>query len=904
MRVLSERGTGTERLFWVVAGVMIAAAAVATLLTILEASPSGSTCPSAETARICLGPYLDGQMYAVTFNQEPLEGADTSALMVGILSASAAILAISFTLNQVILSNVSQRYSSRIVELHAKAPTKAFGAFVLMVSGSATLLLVHDSLPALFAVYTVMFITFCLFVALCIFTRGFIHMKQVMSPHSFIKGAQLEILANMTGSQGESVRVQSLREKQSLGTIQSLGDTAIKSLNTSDTDICIACVDALYDVGEAFLTKRRSNPDDYVSVDEPRLDLLCNMHANYVIDEFLRILKSASSENASVTHNLLRKSHLMAALAMQDKNNESLIKILYDTCDLKGSFYLQLVDRISSVGSDPEKNRMMRHLADLAATKDLHMPFVEQFLTHHVFRSIKLIVDRDNFDLFKEVIRLFSRHYFFTGMKNTQDLIKYGILQYSGLQDSNTPDPDRIAFEMGHHTKKDFRKILELKDEVERMISQISRSPNTDTTRDSGTELSPLIDQLYIYSLLWGTFFRIACYVVGKGDKYAKYLRELWYHARPRGQSYHTLNMPPCSKDVDWNSMYAVQQGHSRTHIIVVDDAESYEPYLHEYAALHMLREDKIWHVPTDTEIDEWGRSGREYALEYHYEVMYEMDAGPFLKALDFLGGSNLPSEMLPDIDVRARIASVRKKLEVFGDGREHILKKLVARMSVDPEKIKEWQRNVHVAYSESTKADTVARIKYDAQLIGSATFLNTDYMPHSGLVRKGYLLLDGRLGERSASAELGKILKVVGNSTESIQTDSLDLLDSIKLCIKKISDGGRAPRVVSISTDGIKRILETRPGVMLGDAMDVDGTRLQIADPRLGGQDVLVFDPDCVEVTYQTEDKAGRLQLDAKEVEQEPDVTVMTSSIFMSVKILDRAGLAKINSSASPSNA
>lgn len=277
------------------------------------------------------------------------------------LSASAAILAISFTLNQVIMSNISQRYSSRIVESYMGAPTAAFATFVFMVIGSATLLLVHDYRPAWSAAGAVLLLMPGLLAALWFFADGFIHMRRVMSPHSFIEDARRRIVADMTGSRGENAAAQSLRERPSRGMIKSLGDTAIKSMASNDADVCTVCVGALYDVAKTFLHRKSANPGDYEIVAESE-DLSCNMHANCVIEEFARILKeSAGPKNAAITHDVLVKFFALTALAMKDKNNGSIICILYDTLDTKNSFLWQLVDRLPDVGRDPEKNFMIRH---------------------------------------------------------------------------------------------------------------------------------------------------------------------------------------------------------------------------------------------------------------------------------------------------------------------------------------------------------------------------------------------------------------------------------------------------------------------------------------------------------------------------------------------------------------
>ena len=137
-----------------VSGFMIAVAILAAVPAIWEIGPSGPACPDAlGAAETCLWPDQYGQMYTATLYPEPFGGQNGSALLVGILSASAAILAITFTLNQIVMSNVSQKYSFRLVRRSTKKPTQAFEALVYTVTGSVAVLLVHDSLPVWMATY-------------------------------------------------------------------------------------------------------------------------------------------------------------------------------------------------------------------------------------------------------------------------------------------------------------------------------------------------------------------------------------------------------------------------------------------------------------------------------------------------------------------------------------------------------------------------------------------------------------------------------------------------------------------------------------------------------------------------------------------------------------------------------
>ena len=428
-----------EKVLWKTTAVVVAAAVFATAVTLLG--------------------YF-GADQSIDVYPESFDAQGASALLAGVLSASAAILAISFTLNYVVLSNISQRYSSRLVESYTGQLAGVFVAFVSMVAFSAALLLALNLLPAWLAASAVLVLTVYLFVALWFFARGFIHMMRVISPHNFIKDAQEKILAEMVGSRGEDPRAQSLREKPSRDRIRSLGDTAVKSLASNDDDVCVACVGALYGVAEAFLNRKKDHPKEYKIVSEEDDGLSCNAHAIYAAREFVRMLDaSTGAGNSHITQSVLEKFYKMTGLAMRDENSLDVIAELYDTGRSKGSLYLQMFERVADAGSKYDKIYAIKHLAGLpylAVSRGRRMEFVEQFITYHVFRSVVIIIERDDFDLFKEVLGLFSRYDFFSDVKGVQRRINEGIRIYFGRDSALR---DRILFELNSGIKKDFGRI-------------------------------------------------------------------------------------------------------------------------------------------------------------------------------------------------------------------------------------------------------------------------------------------------------------------------------------------------------------------------------------------------------------------------------------------------------------
>ena len=822
-----------------------------------------------------------------TFDSEAFAAQDTSALLAGVLTASAAILAISFTINQVVMSSMSQKYSSKLVEPHAKKHAASFAAFVLMVAGSAALLLAHGSLYPWIAAYLVLALTVCFFAALWLFARDFMRMVRIASPYNFIKDAQEQILAGTNGPKGAPARSS---RPQSL--IRVLGDMAAKSRASNDADVCAACIDALCRVGKAFLDRKGGDPGECGVGGEPGGEPWRSDHAICAAEELVRILNdSVDAGNSPIARRAAEKLDAVTAFAMQDKANEKVIRALYDTARITGSPYLQLAERLTYVRGKFSRSRMMRHLAHLpyaAVENGGHMPFVEQFVTFHVFRAVTAIIDRGDFDLFREVIRLFTNCRFFNHMEYARDLIRGKIPRGGeGAQDL-AAQRERIVFELYHDTKKDFGMILELKKEIEALLSKAGPGAGADQGKERGAPRC--MDSLYVYSLLWGTFFRIACYIIHKGDGYTKYLYELWYHGDSGWQHRYGVSSPPCSKDVDWNSAYPAWRGRSDLdQSNPLNKADRYEPRYYEYAVLHMLREDKIWSVPTEGDVVEWGSRGLDPALRYHYVSMSRMNADYFLKALDSLAETRLPAEMLPGQDVQARIESVRKKLEAFRDGSRHVFDKLVELAPLDGEKIGEWEGSSREAYSSNTQAEKVARIKYDAQLQGGDLVERRQNVSRKTLFRGDRQVPDGCMGFATAWDEFEKILEIAGNGATQVRADPDKPRETIEACVKKMRDGGHNPRVAFVSPAHRQKMPETHTHVI-----SAGGPPIAIMDTpgHSPPEDTWILDPDCIEITYKANNEHDRLQLEVRDAAKE---ATLVSSIRLSVRVLDGGGIARI---------
>lgn len=202
------------------------------------------------------------------------------------------------------------------------------------------------------------------------------------------------------------------------------------------------------------------------------------------------------------------------------------------------------------------------------------------------------------------------------------------------------------------------------------------------------------------------------------------------------------------------------------------------------------------------------------------------------------------------------------------------------------------WKDMVRQAYAEHTKAEELARVKYDEQLRGAERVHKQGGVARESLIKGSGVLPHGCLGEDGAGAELEKILDAVGNRAIRARPDPGKLADSINACVRKMRDGGLNPSVALVSDDHREQIPEIAAGTIRAG-----GARIRIMDAPVPPGTTLILDPGCVQVAYKAKDKAGRIRLDMQGAGT--DQVTMELSTFLSVKILDGGGAAKITSDA-----
>lgn len=194
----------------------------------------------------------------------------------------------------------------------------------------------------------------------------------------------------------------------------------------------------------------------------------------------------------------------------------------------------------------------------------------------------------------------------------------------------------------------------------------------------------------------------------------------------------------------------------------------------------------------------------------------------------------------------------------------------------------------VHKAYLQYTKAGAIARIEYDAGLPGNAHVLKQET---ANSVAPDGAFPNGRLGYLCAQAEFYMILDIAGKRAAHVRWDEGRPQNPIRECVERMLDEGCRPSVALVRPDHREQIRELYPA----DVMDVGGTPIMMvsAPGPKPPKETFVLDTGCVEITYESTGKAGRIRLAAY---SGIGGIRMDAVIRMSVKVLHAGGVAKFS--------
>lgn len=138
------------------------------------------------------------------FNEQKWEKNDYFTLVSAILTASGAILAISFLITQLVISNISQNYSINALDryLKMKHPHYVFSGWIMLVAFSAVTLFILNFISIFSSFIISLIIINGFIISLMLLGKQYQDMMKLVNPYDFvddIKHTTLEYIRNLKG---------------------------------------------------------------------------------------------------------------------------------------------------------------------------------------------------------------------------------------------------------------------------------------------------------------------------------------------------------------------------------------------------------------------------------------------------------------------------------------------------------------------------------------------------------------------------------------------------------------------------------------------------------------------------------------------------------------------------------
>lgn len=182
--------------------------------------------------------------YSISFNIGLFNKLPITAILSTIAGALAAILAIVFAISQIIISNLSERYSPYILERYKNDPKtmRTLFGFVTAITLSILLLFVNAFLPPTISFMLLSALLFGFVYSFSLFIKYFQFMFEIINPLEFASILEKETI--------EQIKNQNEKEIQNY--ISSLGDISVKSLQRNEERVCNVYIQTLYNVFDEF----------------------------------------------------------------------------------------------------------------------------------------------------------------------------------------------------------------------------------------------------------------------------------------------------------------------------------------------------------------------------------------------------------------------------------------------------------------------------------------------------------------------------------------------------------------------------------------------------------------------------------------------------------------------------
>ena len=307
---------------------------------------------------------------------------------------------------------------------------------------------------------------------------------------------------------------------------------------------------------------------------------------------------------------------------------------LIDTKSVKGLTYLQLF-KYSMEYNDQAREIFVRNIFSilqvyLSSLRRIDKNLLYELIDFHLLRMNKLIIDYDDFELFKKEMDFISRMILRLDPKELlDDVIEHinRLLDFiTNISESETKEIEYL-YNVEHELLRNFNSMeLRLNEFKTTLLERSNSEIDKEKIKEEFDEIQAILDKYEVIARLHRTFFLVGSHILFYGQnkdiKWIKYIKELWEHTRPEDASAHYLNKTPVCFDPLWLT-YLLVYGGKNDFIWLNDydfewgDYHGIENYVYQYWLFLMNKWSKNLPIPEENSIKAWKSSGHGFKLEF-----------------------------------------------------------------------------------------------------------------------------------------------------------------------------------------------------------------------------------------------------------------------------------------------
>jgi hypothetical protein len=717
---------------------------------------------------------IDNQTVSVenkvlVFRDDVFGNLTVTSILGPIAGGSASILAIVFAISNLIISNISERYSPYILKIYEEeAPTRrTLYSFVLIAGFSVVLLFIYRLIPSIFSFMFLMLTITGFIVALFLLVDYFFYMFKIINPLKFgdvLKRKTLQF-------------VESQDEKEAQEYVIALGDVAVRAYDRKEVTICTLYIKLLADVFRRYMQLRKQEPKKYKLIVDPwNSSKKQNCVLLYIIEEYYRIFRySVLQKEETISNEIVRNHFDILYETLFAEDNDDLVTQILETRNIIGAKFYPFY-KLAIENEDPSRFHFMQSLVavlaiNLRKKEKIKDNNLEAFLNFHIFRLTQMVIDHKDFDLFTREINNFSLMLPMRPPDEIQNDICTSLwLDVPTILYRDKKFMEELQRRRAHITHlvknestRDFKKARELDKNLEDyqsfLVGQVGKLQDKDyvktllhenafdqiqkLTSESQAyvlEITTKIEdmkehayELYVTSQICKMFFMIGGYLLFKEKEKVidsvVYMKELWSHTTPEDADSIILNRSPITFNPFWLSnllMYNGVGSDLRFDFLSFGDFHGVTDYVNKYYLLAIEKTKESLIVPSTEKLETLKKDGLFSELNYWYHFSDDFSSQSFVNNLlsycdcliqqaetfDRLLSTKSKDEKggIQVIKAKEKLENLRNWIESKTKEFEGKKQEIVSLLPLDSSQIEKCKAKILEAYHNATEIDNIVK--------------------------------------------------------------------------------------------------------------------------------------------------------------------------------------------------